>query len=137
MAWATNWVRLQLWLCTVIVLCAVTYCLRAARAHAGCAQRWPLSPSVCPDHVHLSNPTAGFTFALGSSQQPSAASAVSLPEQVYQAGLIQERVVSWMGRTAELAAPVAPLSCTHLEESAANVHPSWDTQEGKMLLHAC
>ncbi|KAI7839555.1 hypothetical protein COHA_006682 [Chlorella ohadii] len=35
----------------------------------------------------------GFTFALPGSQQASAASAVSLPEQVYQAGLIQDRVL--------------------------------------------
>lgn len=38
-------------------------------------------------------PIAGFTFAQPGGEQGSAASAVSLPEQVYQAGLIQERVV--------------------------------------------
>ena len=72
---------------------------------------------------HLFLCAAGFTFALPGSVQAGTPSAISLPEQVLQAGLIQERVVrapaQLLAVQRALHTCAAHMRCTHARASGA------------------
>ncbi|PRW44397.1 ervatamin-B-like isoform X2 [Chlorella sorokiniana] len=80
----------------------------------------------------------GFTFALPGSQQAAAASAVSLPEQAYQAGLIQERVlgVCWQPpqKDSNCSAALAPNSAVVLGSVLPLAVPSLEAMQEAPLI---